>query len=223
MDEYATFVPEQPFLFLRMKELEFLDSVKRKYTNVTGDTVEVLLREYLESRQLVLEERLPSGLVGVKKSHPCHFEEAFASRRFSRRTREDIFAVLPDPAQERIELDLLANHTVGFSVIGEVKYVTRYANAEEYYYEGSDDKDAERDRLLNLSKYLNEHPNRRQALGIPRRNVVVPVFITNAIGPLFADTDGVVKACPLEVLQVQPFFDLAIAQAEEIRQRSNVL
>lgn len=207
-NEYAIIPSEQPFLWIKQRELEFIDSVRQQHSNVTGDSLERLLEEYLFRRQLVLDNEPPLGLVEVERRHAHHFSSARSSVRLSRNTREDIFSVLKDPYKPEIEIDLLANHPDGFSIIGEVKWVTRYENAETAYYVGTDNKEAERDRLLALSHYLTRNPARKSAFSIPPRNTVIPVFITNAVGPFFADANGVVKACPLEVMEVEPFYRL---------------
>jgi hypothetical protein len=215
-EEYATIVPEQPFLWLRLKELRFLDEIKRNHPNVTGDTVEILLKEYLEKKQLVPDTSLPSGMIGVNRLNLHHFATVYARKTFARNSREDIFSVLRNPLQKTLELDLVATHNEGFSIIGEVKFVTSYEKAEEHYYRGSDDKEAERDRLLKLADFLNRHPERKEALLLPQDRAVIPVFVTNAVGPLFADSDGIVKACPLEVMLVEPFYQLARNQLDTI-------
>ncbi len=214
--EYSLIVVEQPFVWIKRTEIEFIKSVKRHYPNVTGDSLEKLLKEYLIRRKLVLDNSPPLGMMEVESPHPNHFQNAQESLRISRNTREDIFAVLRNPQQAEIEIDLVANHSEGFSIIGETKYVTRYKNAETHYYQGSAEKEPERDRLQKLSDYLNHHPSRKTEFGIPEGNIVVPVFITNAVGPLFADRDGVVKACPMEVMKVEPFYRLVKTGAERI-------
>ena len=215
-DDYQSVVVERPFVWLKKKEREFIVSVEKRHPNVTGDSVEELLKEYLIHRMLAFDETPPSGFLGVSKPHPRHFSRAEASVSRSRNSREDIFAVLRDPNQPSIEIDLVAHHPEGFSIMAEVKFVTRYENAEASYYSGDHKKEAERDRLLNLSSYLNEHRERKAEFAVPRDNEIVPVFITNAVGPLFADRDGVVKACPLEVMLVEPFYRLVSANASEI-------
>ncbi len=215
-EEYATIVVEQPFVWLKKKEMEFIASVKLRHPNLAGDSLEELLKEYLIHRKLVFDPTPPTGLLEVAKPHPLHFAWAKASMRRSRNSREDIFAVLRDPNQPSIEIDLVANHPDGFSILGEVKFVTRYENAKAYYYKGDHEKEAERDRLLNLSSYLNANPDRKAEFMIPQDSRVVPVFITNAVGPLFADPDGVVKACPLEVMLVEPFHRLVSANASGV-------
>ncbi len=215
-EEYATIVPEQTFLWLRLKELRFLEQVRQRHSNVTGDTVEILLKEYLETKQLVPDTWLPDGMVGRVQPHPHHFEKVYARKRFARNSRQDIFGVLRNPLQPTLELDLVATHTEGFSILGEVKFVTSYEKAEEYYYQGSDDKEPERDRLLKLAGFLNRHPDRKAAFLLPNSRPVIPVFVTNAVGKLFADSDGIIKACPLEVMLVEPFYLLLKARLDEV-------
>lgn len=217
-EEYATIVPEQPFLWLRLKELRFLEEIKHKHPNVTGDTIEVLLKEYLVRKQLVPDDSLAPGMVGLDRPHEHHFAEARARKTFARNSREDVFSVLRNPLQETLELDLVATHTEGFSIIGEVKFVTSYQKAEDYYYRGSGDKEPERDRLLKLTSFLNQHPQRKPTLSLPEDRLVIPAFVTNAVGPLFAVSDGIVKACPLEVMLVEPFYRLARDKLDQILQ-----
>jgi len=207
VNEFACIVVEQAFVWVRKTELAFIDALKRRHPNVSGDSVERILAEFLTKQQLLMDDEPPSGLEAVVKAHPHHFDTA-GSVRLSRNTREDIFAVLGDPNQPELQVDLVANHRDGFSAFGESKFVTSYPNAERYYYQGSDDKEAEQTRLLNLTKFLNSHPRRKAEFGIPESNPVVPVFITNAVGPLFADNDGVTKATPFEVMKVEPFYAL---------------
>ena len=216
--EYATIVPEQPFLWLRLKELRFLDQIKHKHPNVTGDTIEVLLKEYLVSQQLVPDNSLAPGMVGLNRPHEHHFAEARARKTFSRNSREDVFSVLRNPLQKTLELDLIATHTEGFSIIGEVKFVASYEKAEDHYFRGSRGKEPERDRLLKLAKFLKQHPERKQTMSLPKDRVVIPVFVTNAVGPLFAISDGIVKACPLEVMLVEPFYRLTRQRLDQIPQ-----
>lgn len=216
-DDYQSIVVERPFVWLKKKEIEFVDSVKKRHPNLTGDSVEELLKEYLVHRMLVFDETPPSGFLEISKPHPRHFSSAEASVHRSRNSRKDIFAVLRDPNQPSIEIDLVAHHPEGFSIMAEVKFVTRYENAEAYYYRGDHRKEAERDRLLNLSRYLNGHRERKAEFAIPRDNHIVPIFITNGVGPLFADQDGVVKACPLEVMLVEPFYRLVTASVTGVR------
>lgn len=213
-NEFACIVTEQPFIWVRKMELAFIDTLKRGHPNVSGDSVERILAEFLTKQQLLTDDEPPLGLQAVVKAHPHHFETA-GSVRLSRNTREDIFAVLGDPDQPELQVDLVANHRDGFSAFGESKFVTSYPNAERYYYQGSDDKEAEQRRLLNLTKFLNSHPRRKAEFGIPVSNPVVPVFITNAVGPLFADKDGVTKATPFEVMMVEPFYALVRDAAQE--------
>ena len=206
-NEFTCIVMEQAFIWVRKTELAFIDTLKRRHPNVSGDSVERILAEFLTKQQLLMDDEPPSGLEAVAKAHPHHFDTG-GSVRLSRNTREDIFAVLGDPDQPELQVDLVANHRDGFSAFGESKFVTSYPNAERYYYQGSDDKEAEQTRLLNLTKFLNSHPRRKAEFGIPGSNPVVPVFITNAVGPLFADNDGVTKATPFEVMKVEPFYAL---------------
>jgi len=219
-EEYATIVPEQPFLWLRLKELRFLDEIKHTHPNVTGDTTEILLKEYLVRRQLVPDDSLAPGMVGLDRPHEHHFAEVRARKTFKRNSREDVFSVLRTPLQETLELDLVGTHTEGFSIIGEVKFVTSYQKAEDHYYQGSRGKEPEHDRLLKLARFLNQHPERKKTLSLPENRVIIPVFVTNAVGPLFAVSDGIIKACPLEVMLVEPFYRLVRDRLDQIPQDS---
>ena len=201
-------VHEQPFIWIRKKELEFLNGVKRKHSNIAGDSLEALLREYLLNRRLVMDMLPPISLTEEVKTYPHHYEYARANLHLSRNGREDIFSVLRNPRQPEIEIDLVANHPEGFSIVAESKYVASYEKAKEAYFDGSHRKEPERDRLLGLSKFLNDHPDRKVEIGVPEKNPLYPVFITNAVGPLFAETDGVIKATPLEVMKLDPFYGL---------------
>ena len=142
--------------------------------------------------------------------------------RLARSTREDIFAILRNPNKRELQVDIVANHAEGFSVLAESKFVTSYANAEAYYYQGSAAKEAERARLLKLTGFLNANPGRKSVFDIPKPNPVVPVFITNAIGPLFPVNDGVVKTSPFEVMRVEPFYRLVRDQLETMRLQGDV-
>jgi hypothetical protein len=175
--------------------------------------MEKIIADFLTRQQLVMDEVPPPGYRAIVQVHPHHFASA-QSVKLSRNTREDIFAVLANPDQPYLEVDLVANHPEGFSVLGECKFVTSYANAERYYYYGSDQKEAEQTRLLNLVRFLNAKPLRKDQFGIPESNRVVPIFICNAVGALFADVDDVVKATPFEVMQVEPFYQLVSEQAK---------
>jgi hypothetical protein len=209
-NEFACIVPEQPFLGMRKAELEFIRQMRGRHPNVSGDSVETIISKFLTERQLVRDDEPPSGFASIKKHHPHHFTSARKVRR-SRHTREDIFAVLDNPDQPELEIDLVANHPDRFSVLGETKFVTSYSNAEAYYYQGSDEKQPEKTRLLRLTEYLNTHPRRKREFGIPEANPIVPAFITNGVGPLFADDDGVIKSTPFEVMRVEPFYKLVRA------------
>lgn len=214
--QYATIVLEQPFLWIKRRELDFINSVKQRFGNITGDSLEKLLEDYLQRKQLVVDREPPLGMIEVERPHPHHFSWARSSITLSRNTREDIFSAMPNPTRPEIEIDLVANHPEGFSIVGEAKWVTRYENAEAAYYIGTDVKEAERDRLLALSSFLNRNPARKSEFNIPPPNPVIPAFISNTIGPMFADSDGVVKASPLEVMEVEPFYRLLKQQLGQL-------
>ncbi len=213
-NEYCFIVVEQPFVWIKKKEIEFIRSIQQQHPDVVGGSLERLLKMYLVRRTLVEDENPPLCMVGVERAHPKHFQSAHSGLHLSRNTREDLFAILRNPEQPEMEIDLVASHREGFSIIAEAKYVTSYRNAKAYYLRGSRKKEPERERLLHLSDYLNCHPSWKSEFRIPREDVVVPVFITNAVGPLFAEKDGVVKACPLEVMKVEPFYRLVKAEAQ---------
>jgi len=206
--KYGYRVNEQPFMWISKKELEFLARVRQRHSNVTGDSMELLLKEYLLNQVLVIDETPPISYSEIPKKLPGHFEYVDSNLSLSRNGREDIFSVLRNPHQLELEVDLVADHPDGFSILAEAKYATSYENVKNYYYDGSYDKEPEKDRLLKLADFLNANPERKKEFRIAKENEIIPVFITNAVGPLFSDDDGVVKATPLEVMKVDPFYRL---------------
>jgi len=196
------------FIYIRHLVSQKIAGFKEKYSNIEGDSMERTIRKFLTDRTLQFS-RQRIDFLRVPGKQANHFDHA-GSTTISRKDIPDLFELFDrsDRFKPEIEIDLVAHHKKGFSVILESKYTLQYDNLHKYYYEGTDRKMAEGKRLKVISGFLNDNPNFKRLLGIPNGNLVIPVFATNLVGDLFLDDDGVIKVLPFDIMKLGRFLDM---------------
>lgn len=207
-ERYGINIPRFLFFLTRHLIKVKLDEYKMQHPNLDGDSMENLIKVYLKDKTKLFDHKL-GDLGDLSEIRPHHFVDTF-SKKLYKEDFPELFDRLDraDKYSEYIEIDVIANHSEGFSVIIESKYCLNYENAEKYYFEGTQNKGSEQRRLKVLYTCLENHPDKKELLDIPLNNRIVPVFVINKVGNLFQEQDDILKVVPLEIMFSDQFYEL---------------
>ena len=183
-----------------------------RLSSLLGDALEIMIERYLSNYHAEFLCNLPPNhpyysvkrysLITLTDKQPFHFKIVQKRVKVHKKTFPELFSHLDNIEKDKpwIELDIVATHSNGISIIAESKFSLSSENLKEYYYNGTDKKMAEGKRLKVISDFFNNNPEKKPLIRVPPINTIVPIFITNYIGEFFADTeDGVLKINLLEI------------------------
>jgi len=193
--EYHLHRLDRPMIYCRSLAISELDSISRKYTNLEGDSFEQLVRIYLSEKTCHFD--INAMDVRTKSKQQFKF---IPNRKITRSQAPELFDNLPQVGKPELEIDGVANHESGYSVIIESKFCSKTGNARKYYYSGIGDSWAVQPTLKAIIRYLEKYPNMKYLFGIPKDNKVFAAFTTNQHGRFFSDQDGIAKISILEIL-----------------------
>ena len=208
--KYRIHLARDILVYVRHLVSQEMEGIKKKHSNIEGDSMESLVRAYLTSKTMQFSIK-DVDYITLTKKQDSHFDLA-VSKRIKKSDVRKLFDAFDKPDREKpyIQIDVVAHHKRGFSAIFESKYAFSYENVHRYYCEGTDDKMAEGKRLRIISEFLNKNPKYKKVFDIPEKDIVVPVFVTNRVGKLFIDDDGVIKVVPFEILELGKLLDLIV-------------
>lgn len=206
--KYRIHLARNIMVYVRHLISQEMEAIKKKHSNIEGDSMESLIREYLTSKTVQFSTK-SIDYETLNKKQDFHFDFAIP-KRIKKSDAKKLFDTFDKPDRDKpyIEIDAVAHHKRGFSAIFESKYSFSHDNVHHYYYEGTDDKMAEGKRLRIISESLNKNPEYKKVFGVPEKDLVVPIFVANKVGDLFFDDDGVVKVVPFEILELNKLLEL---------------
>ena len=184
----------RPLLVVRCLALERIRGFERRYTNIEGDSLELFLQDYLGR----ITARFIPEVVDFETKSLKQFG-VLSHVIVRRKDVPELFNLLPDPEKPELEVDLVANHDTGYSIIFESKFCSHPGRARKYYLTGIGESMAVQKRLRAIVSFLFENPKYRKLFGIPAGNRILGAFVTNQHGPYFNSDDGILKVSVWEV------------------------
>lgn len=202
--EFRLHVFLRPIVFVHgMANLELLD-VAKKYSNVEGASFEGFINDFLTKNVGRFEAETFDLKIHKIDSQGFSFHPNLIIQS---RDVPELFSKLPKP-KPSIEIDGVANHESGYSVILESKYCEHPKSSRRYYLYGKGDSWAIQPTLKAILEFLKARPDKKALFNIPTENKVYGAYVTNKHGPYFAIQDNILKVSPLEVALEGKFHSL---------------
>lgn len=180
--------------------------INKNHGNLSGDASELVIRDFLTEKSIEFDRQV---IAYPKRKKPDHADWCIIGKKIKNNEETyDFFSELGEPDKPECEIDVIAR-IQDILLIGEIKITSSYDNAFEYYYSGTEEKKAERDRLKAFHSWFSKNIDKlEKLLGLPHLNGVkrcIPIFITNQTGNIMRDDDGILKLTPLDVMFTEHF------------------
>lgn len=195
----------RPIVFVHCMANREMLAVAKKYSNVEGASFEGFIHSFLTQRVGRFEAETYDLKIVRESNQGFSF---YPNQIIQKQDAPELFAKLTDPSKPSIEIDGVANHESGYSVILESKYCEHPTSSRRYYINGKGESWAVQPTLKEILQFLKDKPDEKALLKIPVENKVYGGYVTNQHGPYFALQDGIIKVSPLEIALEGEFHQL---------------